>query len=213
MMALAVFGLVMNGAAAWMLHRGSSLNERGAYLHPLEDVLGWAAVLVGAVAMYFTGWAAIDPLLSMAISAFIAVNALRTLRTGTGILMQRLPEHVDAERIRTALTALPHVRDVRHQHAWSLDGNHGAHCSLGGGHHRCRPPPRREGASTPCPAPPGCSMPPLRSSSPTRSANRSTTQHGPAQVPLPHGSTFEQDAARSCGPRTCSGLHRSRKRS
>ncbi|MBK7268438.1 MAG: cation transporter [Flavobacteriales bacterium] len=124
MMALAVFGLVMNGAAAWMLHRGSSLNERGAYLHLLEDVLGWAAVLVGAVAMYFTGWAVIDPLLSMAISAFIAVNALRTLRTGTGILMQRLPEHVDAERIRTALTALPHVRDVHDQHAWSLDGNY-----------------------------------------------------------------------------------------
>ena len=113
MMALAVFGLVMNGAAAWMLHRGSSLNERGAYLHLLEDVLGWAAVLVGAVAMYFTRWAVIDPLLSMAISAFIAVNALRTLRAGTGILMQRLPEHVDAERIQRVLQLQATTTDKR----------------------------------------------------------------------------------------------------
>ncbi|MBK8340834.1 MAG: cation transporter [Flavobacteriales bacterium] len=123
MMALAVFGVVMNGAAAWMLHRGSSLNERGAYLHLLEDArLGSGSGGCGRDVLHRLG--AIDPLLSMAISVFIAVNALRTLRAGTGILMQRLPEHFDAEGIRKTLTALPHVRDVHDQHAWSLDGNY-----------------------------------------------------------------------------------------
>ncbi|MGV9011950.1 MAG: cation diffusion facilitator family transporter [Flavobacteriales bacterium] len=55
MIILGVFGLAMNGFAAWKLHGGSTLNERGAYLHLLEDVLGWAAVLVGAVVIRFTG--------------------------------------------------------------------------------------------------------------------------------------------------------------
>ena len=49
MMGIAVFGLLMNGLAAWKLHGGGTLNERGAYLHLLEDVLGWAAVLVIAM--------------------------------------------------------------------------------------------------------------------------------------------------------------------
>lgn len=122
MLAIAVFGLAMNALAAWKLHHGRSLNERGAYLHLLEDVLGWAAVLVGAVVIRYTGWAVVDPLLSMGIALFIMVNAVRTLRQGTAILMQREPEQMDAGTVRDALLALPGVRGVHDQHAWSLDG-------------------------------------------------------------------------------------------
>jgi cobalt-zinc-cadmium efflux system protein len=124
MMAIAVFGLLMNGLAAWKLHHGHTLNERGAYLHLLEDVLGWAAVLLGAVVIRTTGWAAIDPVLSIGISLFIAWNAARTLRQGTGILMQRGPERIDPVAVRTALLAIDRVRDVHDQHAWSLDGDY-----------------------------------------------------------------------------------------
>jgi cobalt-zinc-cadmium efflux system protein len=122
MMAIAVFGLLMNGFAAWKLHDGHTLNERGAYLHLLEDVLGWAAVLVGAVVIRYTGWAAVDPVLSIAISLYIAWNAIGTLRQGTGILMQAGADGVDANTIRSTLLALPRVIDVHDQHAWSLDG-------------------------------------------------------------------------------------------
>ena len=123
MMGIAVFGLLMNGLAAWKLHGGGSLNERGAYLHLLEDVLGWAAVLVGAVVMYFTGWAIVDPLMSVGISVFILWNALSTLRKGTGILMQEIPAGIDMQAIRTRLMTIPNVRDLHDQHTWTLDGN------------------------------------------------------------------------------------------
>ena len=123
MMGIAVFGLLMNGLAAWKLHGGGSLNERGAYLHLLEDVLGWAAVLVGAVVMYFTGWAIVDPLMSVGIGVFILWNALSTLRKGTGILMQEIPAGIDIQAIRTRLMTIPHVRDLHDQHTWTLDGN------------------------------------------------------------------------------------------
>lgn len=124
MIVLAVFGLAMNGFAAWQLHGGASLNERGAYLHLLEDVLGWAAVLAGAVVLRFTGWTWIDPALSIAINCFVLFNALRTLRAGTGILMQRLPQGFDEARVTALLRALPHVTGSHDQHAWTLDGNY-----------------------------------------------------------------------------------------
>lgn len=124
MLALAVFGLLMNGLAAWRLHGGASLNERGAYLHLMEDVLGWTAVLIGAVALHFTGWTWIDPMLSLAINVFVLFNALRTLRRGTGILMQRLPEGFDEARVAAMLRAIPHVTGSHDQHAWTLDGTY-----------------------------------------------------------------------------------------
>lgn len=123
MMGLAVFGLLMNGLAAWKLHGGSTLNERGAYLHLLEDVLGWAAVLMGAIVIHFTGWAIVDPLLSMAISVYILMNAIGTFRTGTGILMQQVPPGVDIDSMSAKLRAIPGVIDLHDQHTWTLDGN------------------------------------------------------------------------------------------
>lgn len=124
MMLLAVFGLSMNGFAAWKLHGGSSLNERGAFLHLMEDVLGWAAVLVGAIIIRFTGLGIVDPLLSIAINLYVLYNAVGTLRKGTGILMQGLPEGFDENAVTDALRTLPHVVGSHDQHAWTLDGEY-----------------------------------------------------------------------------------------
>ncbi len=134
MIGIALFGLAMNGLAAWKLHGGGTLNERGAYLHLLEDVLGWAAVLVGAIIIHFTGWAIVDPLMSIGISLFILWNAVGTLRKGTGILMQEIPDGLDMQAVREQLLALPHVTDVHDQHTWTLDGSfivHTVHLVVG----------------------------------------------------------------------------------
>jgi cobalt-zinc-cadmium efflux system protein len=127
MVLIALFGLLMNGLAAWKLHAGNTMNERGAYLHLLEDVLGWAAVLVGAIIIHLTGWAIVDPLLSVGISLFILFNAMGTLRKGTGILMQQIPPGIDAEAIRDRLLAIPQVTDLHDQHTWTLDGSFVVH--------------------------------------------------------------------------------------
>lgn len=139
MIGFAVFGLAMNSLAAWKLHGGQTLNERGAYLHLLEDVLGWAAVLVGGIVIHFTGWAIVDPLLSISISLYILFNAIGTLRRGTGILMQEIPPGVDMQEVRTRLMAIPHVKDLHDQHTWTLDGSfvvHTVHIVVEGIDHR-----------------------------------------------------------------------------
>jgi cobalt-zinc-cadmium efflux system protein len=123
-MAVAGFGLVMNFFAMWVLRGGHSLNERGARLHLIEDVLSWAAVLVGGTIMHFTAWTWLDPLMSIAIAVFILINAVRVLREGTAILMQGQPTGIDEKRIERTLRALPDVVDVHDQHAWTLDGHY-----------------------------------------------------------------------------------------
>ena len=119
---IALFGLVMNGAAAWMLHGGKTLNERGVFLHLLEDVLGWAAVLIGAVLMVFTEWYWIDAVLAIAIALYVGRNAIGLLRKGTEYLMQALPERFNEARVEASLLAIPGVIGVHDQHAWTLDG-------------------------------------------------------------------------------------------
>jgi cobalt-zinc-cadmium efflux system protein len=122
--ALAVLGVVVNGLAALQLRKGQSLNERVAALHLFEDVLGWMAVLVGAALMWAFGWRWIDPLLAVLIAGYILASALRNLWKTLRVLLQAVPEQIDGELIRRALTALPQVAAVCDLHLWSLDGEY-----------------------------------------------------------------------------------------
>lgn len=79
MIVLAVFGLFINGAATVLTSGGTNRQHRLINLHLLEDVLGWVAVLVGAVVMHITGWTAIDPILSIAVAVFVIVQTILQL--------------------------------------------------------------------------------------------------------------------------------------
>ncbi|HSA32651.1 MAG TPA: cation diffusion facilitator family transporter [bacterium] len=122
MLLLAVLGIVVNGAAVLRLKKGTSQNAKVVALHLLEDVLGWGAVLVGAVVIHFTGWYWIDPLLSLGIAAFILITALGALRSSAKILLQGIPEEVDLAAIEARLTAVAGVASSHDLHLWSLDG-------------------------------------------------------------------------------------------
>ena len=77
MFLLAILGIIVNGIAVVRLRKGSSLNEKVVSLHMLEDVLGWSAVLIGAIIMKFTNLYIIDPILSVLISFFILFNVFK----------------------------------------------------------------------------------------------------------------------------------------
>lgn len=121
-MALAVVGILMNGAAFLKLKGGTSISERVAGWHLLEDVLGWVAVLVGGVALYFGGPPAIDPLLSIGISLYVLWNVLKNLKQVTQVFLQRAPASFDVEKFQGQVAELPDVRSLHHTHVWTLDG-------------------------------------------------------------------------------------------
>src|ERR1700761_8237115 len=77
MMAVAAAGVVMNGAIAALLWKFSGdVNIRSVFLHMLGDTLSTAAVIVGGVAILFTGYQWIDPVLSLLIAAMIIYSSL-----------------------------------------------------------------------------------------------------------------------------------------
>ena len=122
MLFVAVVGFAVNFAAAWFTSGEGSINQRAINLHMLEDVLGWAAVLVGAVVMRFTDWGFIDPGLSLALSVFIGINALKNLKRVLDIFLEKTPAGIDPEEITHHLEQIPGVESIHHLHIWSMDG-------------------------------------------------------------------------------------------
>ena len=122
MIIFAVFGVAVNFIAAMVTKDGGSLNQKAVNLHMLEDVLGWAVVLVGAVVMRFTDFAIIDPILSIAVAAFILINAIKNLKEILDLFLEKIPHGIEIDEIKEHLLEIQGVLDVHHIHIWSMDG-------------------------------------------------------------------------------------------
>ncbi len=124
MMLIAFFGIIVNGAAVFRLKKGQSINEKVVMLHLLEDVLGWVAVLIGSVLMYFWDLPFIDPLLSVLIAVFVLYNVFKNIKNSFRIILQATPVNVDVEKIRKQVLQIPDIQDIHDCHTWSLDGDY-----------------------------------------------------------------------------------------
>ena len=127
MILFAIFGVLVNFAAAFLTRGKGSLNQRAVNLHMLEDVLGWLIVLIGAVVMRFTGFALLDPIMSIGVAVFILIGAIRGLLASLDVFLEKVPNDVDAKKIKEHLLEIDGVKDVHHVHIWSIDGER--HCA------------------------------------------------------------------------------------
>ena len=123
MIIFAIVGVIVNFIAASLTHGGHSANERAVNLHMLEDVLGWAVVLVGAIVMKFVDLPVIDPIMSIGVSIFILVNAVKNLRGMADLFLEKTPSGVCVDEIKEHLSEIEGVLDVHHIHVWSIDGD------------------------------------------------------------------------------------------
>lgn len=121
MLLFAIVGVCVNLGGALFTRGGKSINQHAVNLHMLEDVLGWLAVLVGAVVIKFTGWNFIDPVISVGVSLFIFINALSMLKEAGELFLEKTPHGLSLEEIREHLTQIPGVADVHHIHLWAID--------------------------------------------------------------------------------------------
>lgn len=124
MIVFAIFGIAVNGYAAWKLSHGKSLNEKVVSWHLLEDVLGWVAILVAGIVLHFTQIQYLDPALSLLITLYILYGVAGRLKETLFIFLQGVPKGVDLEKIKREIAALPHVQSLHHTHIWSLEGEH-----------------------------------------------------------------------------------------
>ena len=124
MIIFAIVGAAVNLLAALFTREGDSLNQKAVNLHMLEDVLGWIVVLVGAIAMRFTDFAIIDPLMSIGVAIFIFINAIKNLKEAVDLFLEKTPHGIDVHEICEHLCHIEGVEDVHHIHVWSMDGYH-----------------------------------------------------------------------------------------
>ena len=124
MLGFAIFGILVNGFAAYKLSKGETLNERVLNWHLLEDVLGWVAVFIVSVVLMFVELPILDPLLSIFFTLFILFNVVKNLVATVRLFLQAVPEHLNRDEIEESILALPGGGSVHHMHLWSLDGEH-----------------------------------------------------------------------------------------
>lgn len=122
MLWLAILGIAINGAAALKLKKGDTLNEKAVFLHIMEDVLGWVAVLVVSVVMKFADVPVLDPLLSIAISLWVLGNVYKNMRDTFRIFLQGTPENVNVREIQEQIEGIAGVQSVHDLHIWTQDG-------------------------------------------------------------------------------------------
>lgn len=123
MIAFAVVGIVVNGVAALRLRQAGSFTTQVVAWHLLEDVLGWFAVLVASIVLFFWDIPILDPVLSIMITLYVLVNVIGGLRKTLALFLQAVPENVNVAQVLERLAAIPHVQSIHDTHIWSLDGS------------------------------------------------------------------------------------------
>ncbi len=125
MFLFAILGVAVNGYAAWRVGHGKTLNEKVISWHLIEDVLGWAAVLVASVILMFKDVPYLDPALSLFITAYILWNVIKRLKETVYLFLQGAPEDFSIDEINKKLLVQDYIASTHHMHLWSLDGeNH-----------------------------------------------------------------------------------------
>ncbi len=122
MLGVATIGLIVNLVSMRLLHAGSqaSLNQRGAYLEVLGDMLGSVAVIVAGLVIILTGWTPIDPIASVVIAGLILPRTWSLLREAVDVLLQATPKGVDLDEVRAHILRADGVADAHDLHAWTL---------------------------------------------------------------------------------------------
>ncbi len=109
----------------WTMSKGS-LNVKAAFFHNLTDAAASIAVLLGGAAIYFYGWAWIDPTLTLIIAGYILYMSIGLLKRTARILMEGAPDHLDFEELTDSVHQIEGVLGVHHVHVWELDEQHRA---------------------------------------------------------------------------------------
>lgn len=138
-MVVAGIGIIINFATALLFIKGQKedINVRGAFLHMMADAGVSAGVVIGAVAIYFTGLNWIDPAVSLFIVVIIFWTTWGLLSESVRMSLAAVPRHIDTQEVMEFLLSLPGVAAVHDLHIWPMSTNETAmttHVVLPGGH-------------------------------------------------------------------------------
>lgn len=119
---VAALGIVINGFTAFLFAGGrkEDLNIKGAFLHMAADAAVSAGVVVAGIAILFTGWWWLDPVVSLIINAVIIWGTWGLLKESVNLALDAVPAGIDLDAIRQYLEGLPAISSVHDLHVWAL---------------------------------------------------------------------------------------------
>lgn len=122
MIIVAAIGLVVNLISMKLLTAGkdASMNVKGAYLEVWADMIGSVGVIAGALAIQFTGWTWVDPIVAIGIGLWVLPRTWVLLRDTTNVLLEGVPGGIKLPELRTAIAGVPGVAGVHDLHVWSM---------------------------------------------------------------------------------------------
>lgn len=133
MMWVAAGALALNGGILWGLNqeKNHDLNIRAAFMHMLGDAISAVGIIVGAIAIHFTGIDVIDPILSVLIGGLIIWTAWDIIQESLNVLLEGLPRGMELDEVTGAMRKLNGVIDVHDLHIWSLGSSaHALSCHV-----------------------------------------------------------------------------------
>jgi cobalt-zinc-cadmium efflux system protein len=136
---VAAAGVIINGLSAWLFLKGSQgdLNIRAAYLHMAADAGISAGVIASGVAIIFTGWYWLDPVISLVIVAVVIISTWGLLRESVQLILSAVPASIDIAAIDAYLRRQPGVSDIHDLHIWGISTTESAltaHLIMPGGY-------------------------------------------------------------------------------
>jgi cobalt-zinc-cadmium efflux system protein len=102
------------------------LNLYVLLIHNLGDALSNIAILVGALAIRYSGVFWLDPVLGIAIGALVLWSSVGILRESGHVLLEGLPRQMQLEAVARAILGVTGVQEVHDIHVWTLGVDHHA---------------------------------------------------------------------------------------
>lgn len=130
---VAVAALGLNGGIMWGLHRDKDrdLNIRAAFVHMLGDAVSSVGIIAGAIAIHYTGYTLIDPILSVLIGILIVWTAWDIIQESLNVLLEGLPRGMELKQVTEAIRKIDGVIDVHDLHIWTLGSSaHALSCHV-----------------------------------------------------------------------------------
>lgn len=107
----------------------ASFNVKGAYIEVQADLVGSVGVIVGALAIKFTGFTFIDPIVAVAIALWVLPRTWTLLRDTTNVLLEGVPSGLKLNEVRSARAGASGVAGLHDLHVWSMS-NHDVGCTV-----------------------------------------------------------------------------------
>jgi len=119
---VAAIGVIINTITALLFVSGQKhdLNLRAAYLHMAADAgISFGVVLAG-IAIVFTGWLWLDPVISLLIVLVVLVGTWNLLKDSLNLSIDAVPKDIDIVDVIEYLNALDGVSQIHDLHVWAL---------------------------------------------------------------------------------------------